>query len=111
METMNKSISLVGIHDTMGDTAKKLDRIIAVLDQMNEDFFETRHQPSMQAIATMVNKPAGAKTSEEEHFSYDWVVSYSRIQNFIGIIEDYVRDSKDVLSLKMDEFYTDNEVS
>ena len=40
METMNKSISLVGIHDTMGDTAKKLDRIIAVLDQMNEDFFE-----------------------------------------------------------------------
>ena len=42
MEKMNKSISLAGIHDTMGDTAKKLDRIIAVIDQMNEDFFETR---------------------------------------------------------------------
>ena len=49
--------------------------------------------------------------SEEEHFSYDWIVSYSRIQNFIGIIEDYVRDSKDALSLKMDEFCTDKEVS
>lgn len=107
MEKMNKSISLAGIHDTMGDAAKKLDRIIAVIDQMNEDFFETHHQPSIQALATMINKPAGAKTSEEGHFSYDWIVSYSRIQSFIGIIEDYARDSKAVLNLKMDELYTD----
>ena len=96
METTN-NIKINDIHDTMGDVSRKLEKIIALVDQLNEDFFERREIPSLKAINSIINKPSGVLTTEEENLSYGWIVNYTRIQSFFEIIEDYTRTSKDAL--------------
>lgn len=94
---METGKSMVGLCDTMGDAIRKLDKVQAVLDQLNEDYFETLCQPSIPALITWVNKPAGTLSTDEERLTYDWIIGYPRAQSFVEIIEDYVRQSRAIM--------------
>ena len=104
METVDKSvIRFSDLYDTMGDVGRNLEKTIAIIDQLNNNYFEKLGKPSFNAIMSWKNRPGDTRATEEETLSYDWIIDYERIQNFFEIIEDYVRTSKGILDAKQQE--------
>ena len=107
METGNNStVRSVDLRDSMGNVSRKLEKILAVVDQMNENYFETVDSPSINALLSVIYKPNGIPITGDERLSYDWIVDYSRIQSFIEIIEDYIRESKNMMDVMREEVRT-----
>ena len=104
METADKSvIRFNDLYDTMGDVGRNLEKILAIIDQLNNNYFEKLSKPSFKALASWKSRPGETRATEEETLSYDWIIDYERIQNFFEIIEDYVRTSKGILDAKQQE--------
>ena len=107
METVDKSvIRLNNLYDTMGDVGRNLEKTIAIIDQMNNNYFEKMGKPSFNAVMSWANKTGTDRATEEERLSYDWIIDYERIQSFVEIIEDYLRESKCLIDAKKEEFAT-----
>ena len=104
METADKSvIRFNDLYDTMGDVGRNLEKILAIIDQLNNNYFEKLGKPSFKALASWKNRTGETRATEEETLSYGWIIDYERIQNFFEIIEDYVRTSKGILDAKQQE--------
>ena len=107
METVDKSvIRFNDLYDTMGDVGRNLEKTIAIIDQMNNNYFEKLGKPSFNAVISWANRTGGARATEEESLTYDWIIDYERIQSFVEIIEDYLRESKCLIDAKKEEFAT-----
>ena len=101
METADKSvIRFNDLYDTMGDVGRNLEKTIAIIDQMNNNYFEKMGKPSFNAVMSWANKTGTDRATEEERLSYDWIIDYERIQSFVEIIEDYLRESKSLIDAK-----------
>lgn len=104
METVDKSVIRVNnLYDTMGDIGRNLEKTIAIIDQLNNNYFEKLGKPSFNAVISWANRTSGARATEEESLTYDWIIDYERIQSFIEIIEDYLRESKGLIDAKKEE--------
>ena len=107
METVDKSvIRFNDLYDTMGDVGRNLEKTIAIIDQLNDSYFGTPGKPSLNAVMSWANRTSGARATEEESLTYDWIIDYERIQSFVEIIEDYLRESKSLIDAKKEEFAT-----
>ena len=101
METADKSvIRFNNLYDTMGDVGRNLEKTIAIIDQLNTNYFEKLGKPSFNAVMSWANKTGTDRVTEEEKLSYDWIIDYERIQSFVEIIEDYLRESKSLIDAK-----------
>lgn len=104
METVDKSvIRFNNPYDTMGDVGRNLEKTIAIIDQLNDSYFGTPGKPTLNAVMSWINRPCGTRATDDERLSYEWVVFYSQIQSFFGIIEDYLRESKSLIDAKKEE--------
>ena len=104
METVDKSVIRVNnLYDTIGDVSRNLEKILAIIDQLNDSYFGTPGKPSLNAVMSWLNRPIGTRATDDERLSYEWVVFYSQIQSFFEIVEDYVRTSKEILDAKQEE--------
>ena len=107
METVDKSvIRFNDLYDTMGDVGRNLEKTIAIIDQLNNNYFEKLGKPSFKALASWKNRTGETRATEEETLSYDWIIDYERIQSFVEIIEDYLRESKSLIDAKKEDFAT-----
>ena len=106
MENTSKTIQINDAFDTMGEVTRNLEKILAVVDQLNNNYFEKLGKPSFNAVISWANRTSGARATEEESLTYDWIIDYERIQSFIEIIEDYLRESKGLIDAKKEEFAT-----
>ena len=101
METVDKSvIRFSDLYDTMGDVGRNLEKTIAIIDQMNTNYFGKLGKPSFNAVISWANRNSATRATEEEKLSYDWIIDYERIQSFVEIIEDYLRESKSLIDAK-----------
>ena len=104
METADKSvIRFNDLYDTMGDVGRNLEKTIAIIDQLNNNYFEKLGKPSFNAVMSWASRPGIDRATEEEKLSYDWIIDYERIQSFVEIIEDYLRESKNLIDAKKEE--------